>query len=309
MFLSNSFRKSSFFYGCTDPKDPTKSRLLPYILSKITDMFSFESSRFTIHKSKESTARVALWREYKIPNIFTLEASFFGYDSSDGKTLPYTPTDYMSIGRSLCRSICVYISHIKGINKIVELPFQEGAPSKKEKVEKEESASSEQDHTKTVILNPKILTTELKTNATLLKYGDLSDDSGSDSSPSDDELPKEHLIKILPKAMKARIVKKLEEEKAKQPKKIEPIQTKTIECLPEPLKKPPRSQTSIRLKTTLTFKSKTERLIPIQQDNETQTEEFIFDMIVKIEKGYIQAITSSISYQGEQFVVITPSKK
>ena len=27
------------------------------------DFFSFEYSRFSVHKSKESTARVALWRE------------------------------------------------------------------------------------------------------------------------------------------------------------------------------------------------------------------------------------------------------
>jgi len=33
-----------------------------------------------IEKAKESTARVALWKELRLDNIFTLEASFHGYD-------------------------------------------------------------------------------------------------------------------------------------------------------------------------------------------------------------------------------------
>jgi len=49
------------------------------ILSKISKYFSFEDSRFHIEKSKESTARVALWRELGIDNVFTLEGSFYGY--------------------------------------------------------------------------------------------------------------------------------------------------------------------------------------------------------------------------------------
>ena len=68
-------------YGCTDANNPLSSRIFTYLLSKIGASFSFKDSRFTIHKSKESTARVALWRELQIPNIFTLEASFYGYDT------------------------------------------------------------------------------------------------------------------------------------------------------------------------------------------------------------------------------------
>jgi hypothetical protein len=28
---------------------------------------------------KEKTARISLWKEMRIPNVFTLEASFYGY--------------------------------------------------------------------------------------------------------------------------------------------------------------------------------------------------------------------------------------
>ena len=78
-----SNRKNAFIYGCTDPNNPMSSRIFPYLLSKLGTSFSFKESRFSIHKSKESTARVALWRELQLPNIFTLEASFYGYDTDE----------------------------------------------------------------------------------------------------------------------------------------------------------------------------------------------------------------------------------
>jgi len=33
-----------------------------------------------MHKSKEATARISIWKELKIPAIYTMEASFCGAD-------------------------------------------------------------------------------------------------------------------------------------------------------------------------------------------------------------------------------------
>jgi hypothetical protein len=33
-----------------------------------------------MHKSKEATARISMWKELKIPAIYTMEASFCGAD-------------------------------------------------------------------------------------------------------------------------------------------------------------------------------------------------------------------------------------
>lgn len=33
-----------------------------------------------MHKSKEATARIAIWKEVKVPAIYTMEASFCGAD-------------------------------------------------------------------------------------------------------------------------------------------------------------------------------------------------------------------------------------
>ena len=51
--------------------------ILPFIMSKIgKPHFSYDYSRFKMQRNKESTARITLFRELKIQNVFTMEASF-----------------------------------------------------------------------------------------------------------------------------------------------------------------------------------------------------------------------------------------
>lgn len=70
-----------FMYGCNNSKMPEETRLFPYLLSKLSPYFSFEYSRFGNQKSKESTARMSLFKEMKTcPNVFTMESTFSGMD-------------------------------------------------------------------------------------------------------------------------------------------------------------------------------------------------------------------------------------
>ena len=41
-------------------------------------MFAFNDCKFHIHRSKESTGRVVMWKELSIKNSLTLEASLAG---------------------------------------------------------------------------------------------------------------------------------------------------------------------------------------------------------------------------------------
>ena len=59
----HSRKHNVFMYGCHNPKFPEETRIFPYLLSKISKFFSFESSRFGIQKTKESTARISLYKE------------------------------------------------------------------------------------------------------------------------------------------------------------------------------------------------------------------------------------------------------
>jgi len=76
----HSRRKNIFMYGNNIKERPHASRVFPYIMSKLCDYFSFEQSRFSMNRSKEGTARIAMLKEINIPNVFTMEASFCGAD-------------------------------------------------------------------------------------------------------------------------------------------------------------------------------------------------------------------------------------
>lgn len=77
----HSRKQNVFMYGCNNAKAPEETRLFPYLLSKLSPFFSFEYSRFGNQKSKESTARMSLYKDLRTcPNIFTMESTFSGMD-------------------------------------------------------------------------------------------------------------------------------------------------------------------------------------------------------------------------------------
>lgn len=116
-------------------------------MSKISGpLFSYDYSRFKVQRNKEQTARIALWRELKNPNIFTMEASFCGpkylgpalptsqkaedlvRSNSEGATQAqelnyhYTADDLMEIGKKLCQTITIYnASNIDASKQIEEI--------------------------------------------------------------------------------------------------------------------------------------------------------------------------------------------
>ena len=105
----HSRKQNVFMYGCNKKDDPYYCRALPYMLSKLNSYFSFENSRFGIQKSKESTARIALFKELRlVPNIFTMESSFAGVDISKDKGYHLTTDMLETLGKDLCRTLLIY---------------------------------------------------------------------------------------------------------------------------------------------------------------------------------------------------------
>ena len=60
------------------------------LFSKTYDSFSMNDSSFLIHKVKESTGRVVMFKEYNIVNSFTLECSLCGPSIGLRKDYHYT---------------------------------------------------------------------------------------------------------------------------------------------------------------------------------------------------------------------------
>ena len=163
-----------FMYGCENPESPSDTRIIPRILSKLTTCFKYNLCSFRMQKSKESTLRISMFKELKIPNIFTLESSFCG---SDG--FHYSVEDLMNMGKNLCISLLI-TANIGGI------------PSE-------------------ISFNKDDIIKEFKEDQSLL-IDNPDNVSGSDSDPSEDNLDEEVISKLiphpLPKVRKSRIKSK-----------------------------------------------------------------------------------------------------
>ena len=63
----HSRRKNVFMYGNTNSLSeyPEESRIFPFIMAKVCPYFSFPHCRFSVQKSKESTARITMWRDLR----------------------------------------------------------------------------------------------------------------------------------------------------------------------------------------------------------------------------------------------------
>jgi hypothetical protein len=105
----HSRKNNVFTYGCNRKNNVKACRIFPFMLSKLSPYFSFESSRFGVQKDKASTARVALFKELKTAdNVFTIESSFAGMDFGNSKGNHLTTSMLGSVGRDLCRTLLIY---------------------------------------------------------------------------------------------------------------------------------------------------------------------------------------------------------
>jgi hypothetical protein len=85
-----------------------KERIFPFLFSKRCEEFSFEGSAFNIHKVKESTARVVLWKEYQLINSFTLECSFLGPTKGPYKDSHFSIQNLLNLGKQFCLTLVEY---------------------------------------------------------------------------------------------------------------------------------------------------------------------------------------------------------
>ncbi len=61
-----------------------------------------------MHKSKEATARIAMWKELKIPTIYTMEASFSGANQNSLKGQHFTTEHLMNAGKKVLDALIIY---------------------------------------------------------------------------------------------------------------------------------------------------------------------------------------------------------
>ena len=174
----HSRRKNIFMYGNNIKDTPHASRVFPYILSKLCDYFSFEYSRFSMSKYKESTARISMYKELGIPNIFTMEASFCGADKGKHKGTHFSTEHFMLAGQKLLEALLCYCK--------IDVTKQTASGS----TEVSYSNISDKDLEKELVTNHKLIS--------MTNGRDDGESSGSDSEPSADNLEEEDLAQVVP---------------------------------------------------------------------------------------------------------------
>ena len=163
---------NSFFYGNNDNSKIKYCKYFPFVCGKISDIISFEKSSFAMPRSKNGTARINLFDELGIENIFTLETSYFGCNQGKYKNQYFNIEILKEIGRDICRGIllCNY-------NKDNNLNFE----LKKNILEINQE------------FNEYISNLDKKNNKDILEDIDISD---SESEPSRDNLEEEEVRKL-----------------------------------------------------------------------------------------------------------------
>lgn len=107
-FHGHSRRKNIFMYGCCGHQ-PEDSRLFPFVLGAINPFFIYNDCRFGNQKSKESTARMALFNDLRMhPCIYTMESSFCGNDEGPFAKYHFSTENLIQTGVDFCRSLLVH---------------------------------------------------------------------------------------------------------------------------------------------------------------------------------------------------------
>ncbi|KAM9743726.1 cytosolic carboxypeptidase 1 isoform 2-T3 [Menidia menidia] len=119
-YHGHSRKKNVFMYGCSvketvwqtnisatssDLQEDLGYRTLPKILSQIAPAFSMGSCSFVVERSKESTARVVVWREIGVKRSYTMESTLCGCDQGKYKGLQIGTRELEEMGAQFCMSL------------------------------------------------------------------------------------------------------------------------------------------------------------------------------------------------------------
>lgn len=100
---------------------------------QISPNFSLGNCHFAITKTKEFSARIAMWRQFNLDRAYTMEATYCGFDSgcNSGKQVYFfiykinyffnfqiTIDDLMEMGASLCEAIMLVKNGLSSFTNI-----------------------------------------------------------------------------------------------------------------------------------------------------------------------------------------------
>ncbi|XP_054005382.1 cytosolic carboxypeptidase 1-like isoform X2 [Hylaeus anthracinus] len=115
-YHGHSRRKNVFFFGCSrsgswsaadraKPDQPVQYLMLPHLMQRISPAFALPLCSFKVERNKESTARVAIWRQLGVHRSYTMESSFCGCDQGALAGLHLDTQHLKTIGQDFCQAL------------------------------------------------------------------------------------------------------------------------------------------------------------------------------------------------------------
>jgi len=221
----HSIKKNVFFYGCRQKgtfleniRSNIITKMIPVLLAHKNRILNFNDCKFRMEKSKESTARIVIYKQLGILCSYTLEASFLGpsHQSALENRKPEpeeTPQNvhmqkhhYMSVGRDLCKLLVCFVNprifrnRLQFVISFFNCDKKTAVTQmKKENLVTEESDFGE-DFEEDLEYSEKSvdLSKELKG----FDFNQIVDESDSDSGGSEDSNSDEEVIEVKPKTNK-----------------------------------------------------------------------------------------------------------
>ncbi|KAE9547372.1 hypothetical protein FO519_009416 [Halicephalobus sp. NKZ332] len=89
--------------------------ILPEYVSQISNGFSLRECRFNIAKSKESSARVTLWRQFGIERSYTMESTYCGFDVGPYAGKQIGITEHNEMGQKLVEALLLLKNYTEGV--------------------------------------------------------------------------------------------------------------------------------------------------------------------------------------------------
>uniref|UniRef100_A0A673NFU9 Cytosolic carboxypeptidase 1 n=1 Tax=Sinocyclocheilus rhinocerous TaxID=307959 RepID=A0A673NFU9_9TELE len=119
-YHGHSRKKNVFMYGCSIKETVWQTnvntstcelhedlgyRTLPKLLSQMAPAFSLSSCSFVVERSKETTARVVVWREIGVQRSYTMESTLCGCDQGKYKGLQIGTSELEEMGAQFCLAL------------------------------------------------------------------------------------------------------------------------------------------------------------------------------------------------------------
>jgi len=97
---SHSVKLGTFFYTNFSEGMNEEIKIFPMMVCKNDQRFDYRSNRYRGGSTK--TARKVLFDILKIPKIYTVESSYYGYQKiGDHRIIQYVPNDYREMGENI----------------------------------------------------------------------------------------------------------------------------------------------------------------------------------------------------------------